>query len=226
MKYLIILLLTNLACSRPILNVYHYNYFENEIGGYYQDKVKEIKRAHRLFQKLTSQKVTLKIKYLKRISPEVYFGCLSWNTTASDCIWGLYKELKVNKEYKVDKVAHYFVLPPIEYQETYWIGGGAITGCWKGFKPKREMNILAGIGFGNFLIKQNTGAIRVSQSIAIMMHEWGHLLLGLSHDQEEENFLMNSLFNVKGFSSETSPESWRISEKSKKEIRRCRGGSI
>jgi hypothetical protein len=210
------------ARERPRLNVYHFK-IQEWLTGDYQEKRAEIRRAKRLFKRLTKTKILVRTYEKGGMVLDSYFGCLFWSSAPKDCLWGSYQELKVKSHYKINNTSHYFLYPPIKYQGSYWIGGAAITGCYKDHKWKREMNYLSGVAYGNYLKTQVDGTTRIPHSIAIMMHEWGHLVYGLTHDGEEENYLMNSLFNVKGFSSQSAPELWRLSEKSKKEIRRCRG---
>jgi len=227
-KLLTILLLTYCALATPRMRVYMpYGDVDTTLFGSFDDRAQEVDRAKRIFRNLTGVKLRIKkVRYCNTFENNfAYFHlCSSWSATPSQCIRAIYDRINNNGYSRRDGVAHYLVANPMYHNGTYWFMGAAQVQCYRDIKLFRNFGIIAGIGYGHFLKTQINGQTRIPQSVAIMIHEWGHLILGLTHDEPEDNFIMNSLFNVKGFSSQSAPEMWRFSEKSKNEIRRCKNG--
>lgn len=226
MKLLPILLLVSISHSSPLVRFYvPYGGVDSNIYGSYEDKVRSIDKVKRIFIRKTKQKFrTKKIRYCIPFEERFLYQsiCSSWDHTPVQCIRAIYGRIK-NNGYKKDSTLHYYVALPILFEGSYWIGGAAQTACYKHVRMYRnEFNAIAGIAYGNYLKTQINGTSRLSQSEAVKMHELGHLICGLSHDLPEEEYIMNSLFNVKGFSSKSSPELWRFSPRSLKEVRRCK----
>lgn len=176
-------------------------------------------RARRLMSRLTNVSIRVDI----HTSPVP--GCLGignnfYYNDESDiefyCLWRLADRSGFLEN---DRIAYFITQPLVPRNGFHFlIGGFAWLGCYNNLHPN---NSVGGVGVGNFLDYQVDGTTRVPPSLAIIMHEWGHLMFKLTHDGEETEYLMNTLFNALKISSRVPPHLWRLSPKSKKQAKKC-----
>lgn len=118
-----------------------------------------------------------------------------------------------------NKIVHFLIPTFLDPENSFRfaLGGDAFRSCFKNLHPN---NAAGGFAVSNFVERQKDNTSRIDQSLAADIHEDGHASLGLAHDGPEENYLMNTNFNVLGF-SKANPKLWKISEKSRKQIKNC-----
>lgn len=133
------------------------------------------------------------------------------------CLWKAMNRTKVQTENN-GKIVHVLTQPLMSGDLQFWLGGRAFVSCFKNLHPNGSAG---GFGVSNFVLAQRDGISRLTKSEAAFLHEIGHHTFRMSHDGAEEDYLMNTAFNVLGLSEKTPPELWRLSPQSQKEMRKC-----
>lgn len=223
MKYILLILFIlslsiEVKAQAPVIDVY---YHPGILAAPIDVVEAAVKRARRLMSRMTG----VNIRTTFQISPIIYCHGIGEDFYYSDQsyteFWCFQQRAEIDDLLKNNKLAYFVtqgLVNPDPTKKNLLFGGFGIRACFKNLHPNKSVG---GVAVGNFVDIQSDGRSRVTPSMAIIMHEWGHEVFGLVHDRDDEPYLMNSMFNVMRFSETIDPSKWKLSVRSKKQVKNC-----
>jgi hypothetical protein len=120
--------------------------------------------------------------------------------------WYWDEDYFIGRRYKGGKVIHHAIIPPVWYDNAYWMAGQSYQGCWG-----RKISI------SHAMITNALGEPRLKHSITAMAHEMAHSL-NADHDNTKPVTIMHEaplpyVANTLGYLA------W--SELSKSQVKEC-----
>lgn len=209
---------------RPHLHVIEArnNSFESSVGvmGTESDVKETIKLSRRYFKNIFSKKIRIKHKSIYGVP---FAGCSNIDSNPSTCLWNFLQYLNRNGFSRDKGQIYHLIHPGMPYNGRVYFGGAAFPGCYKEIYYKGSRRGVEGLSYSHHVKTQTNGQNRIPGQVALIIHEAGHSVFKLSHDGEDDEFIMSTNFNSLGISDRVPPQLWRASPKSFREIAYCKG---